>query len=137
MAFITSPRGVPIYIDEAHSFLPWGDYNRVTPKQVYISTAGRHVAGMPQLDTLHHHATNCISPLKPEECFIFLTDTENNPSEVFTKLHQNTCEIMGINKDFSKQEAVNPYVSIAYTFPQITIAELKNRVSQIKLDKEK
>ena len=90
---------------------------------------------MSQLDTMYHHATNCVSPLTPEECFIFLTDLENNPSEFFTKLHQNTCEIMGINKDFSKLETITPYLPIAYTVPHTTIAELENSFKQIKSSK--
>ena len=135
MSFITSLRGVPIYIDEAHSFLPWGDYNRITPKQSYTTTAGYMGTSMSQLDTMYHHATNCVSPLTVEECFIFLTDLENNPSEFFTKLHQNTCEIMGVTKDFSKLETITPYLSLAYTFPQTTIAELENSFKQIKLSK--
>lgn len=106
-----------------------------TPKQVYISTASSHIPSMSRLDKMYHHATNSVSPLTTEECFIFLTDLENNPSEFFTKLHQNTCEIMGINKDFSKLETIIPYLPIAYTVPQTTIAELENSFKQIKSSK--
>lgn len=139
MAFISNGRGDPIYIDEARGFHTAERYDWLWAskgaRQLYTGITGSHIASMSRLDTMYHHATNCVSPLTPEECFIFLTDLENNPSEFFTKLHQNTCEIMGINKDFSKLETITPYLPIAYTVPHTTIAELENSFKQIKSSK--
>ncbi len=139
MSFISSPSGGPIYIDEARGFHTAERYDWLWAskgaRQLYTGITGSHIPSMSRLDTMYHHATNSVSPLTPEECFIFLTDLENNPSEFFTKLHQNTCEIMGINKDFSKLETIIPYLPIAYTFPQSAITELENSFKQIKSPK--
>lgn len=139
MSFITISRGDFIYIDEALGFHTVERYDwlraSVAARQLYIAATGSHIASMSPLDTMYNHATSCISPLTAEECFIFLTDLENNPSEFFTKLHQNTCEIMGVNKDFSKLETITPYLPLAYTFPQTTITELENSFKQIKSSK--
>jgi hypothetical protein len=141
MAFISNGRGDPIYIDEARGFHTAERYDWLWAskgaRQLYTGITGSHIASMSQLDTMYHHATSCISPLTVEECFIFLTDLENNPSEFFTKLHQNTCEIMGVTKNFSKLETITPYLSLAYTFPQTAVAELKNRFKSINHPKEK
>lgn len=64
-------------------------------------------------------------------------DLRTNKQKVFTDLHENVCGLLGVEKNFSKLEAVNPYVSTDYTFPQTTIAELKHKFEQIKLNKEK
>ena len=64
-------------------------------------------------------------------------DLRTNGQKVFTNLHENVCGLLGVEKNFSKLEAVNPYVSTDYTFPQPTLTDLKRSFKQIKLNKEK
>lgn len=64
-------------------------------------------------------------------------DLRTNRKKVFTNLHEDVCGLLGVEKNFSKREAVNPYVSTDYTFPQPTMAELKHNFEKIKLNKEK
>lgn len=66
-----------------------------------------------------------------------LMDLRPYRQKVFTNLHENVCGLLGVEKNFSKREAVNPYVSTDYTFPQPTMADLKRSFEKIKLNKEK
>lgn len=66
-----------------------------------------------------------------------LMDLRTNRQKVFTNLHKKVCGLLGVQKNFSELEAVNPHVSTYYTFPQPTMAELKRSFKQIKLNKEK
>ena len=64
-----------------------------------------------------------------------LMDLRANRQKVFTNLHKNVCGLLGVQKNFSELEAVNPHVDTYYTFPQTTIAELENSFKQIKSSK--
>ena len=66
-----------------------------------------------------------------------LMDLRTNRQTVFTNLHKNVCGLLGVQKNFSELEAVNPHVSTYYTFPQTAVAELKNRFKSINHPKEK
>ena len=125
--------------DVFKDFIPTPRLPALSPIFTHVINGVTYYAGMPMVVCSQENDFTWTKRPVPSDGLKGLAefmDLRTNKQKVFTNLHENVCGLLGVKKNFSKLEAVNPYVSTDYTFPQPTMADLKRSFKQIKLNKE-
>ena len=126
--------------DVFKDFIPVFGHPAMSPTFTHVINGVTYYAGMPMVVCSQENDFTWTKRPVPSDGLKGLAefmDLRTNKQKVFTNLHENVCGLLGVKKNFSKLEAVNPYVSTDYTFPQPTLADLKRSFEKIKLNKEK
>lgn len=121
-------------------FIPTPRHPALSPTFTRAINGVVYYAGMPMVASSQENDFTWTKRPVPSDGLKGLAefmDLRTNGQKVFTNLHENVCGLLGVEKNFSKLETVNPYVSTDYTFPQPTMADLKRSFKQVKLNKEK
>lgn len=126
--------------DVFKDFIPVFGHPALSPTFTRAINGVVYYAGMPMVASSQENDFTWTKRPVPSDALKGLAefmDLRTNGQKVFTNLHENVCDLLGVEKNFSKLEAVNPYVSTDYTFPQTTLTDLKRSFKQVKLNKEK
>ncbi len=126
--------------DVFKDFIPVFGHPALSPTFTHVINGVVYYAGMPMVASSQEDNFPWTERPVPSDGLKGLAefmDLRTNKQKVFTNLHENVYGLLGVEKNFSKLEAVKPYVSTDYTFPQPTMADLKRSFEKIKLNKEK
>lgn len=126
--------------DVFKDFIPVFGHPAMSPTFTHAINGVTYYAGMPMVASSQETDFSWTKRPVPSDglkSLAELMDLRTNRQKVFTNLHKKVCGLLGVQKNFSELEAVNPHVSTYYTFPQTAVAELKNRFKSINHPKEK
>ena len=126
--------------DVFKDFIPVFGHPAMSPTFAHVINGVMYYAGMPMVASSQESDFSWTKRPVPSDglkSLAELMDLRTNRQKVFTNLHKKVCGLLGVQKNFSELEAVNPHVSTYYMFPQPTMDDLKRSFKQIKLNKEK